>query len=115
MSQRRLNPFNAIKMSAEQSAGSVPYPTVDEVLNKLKYNGTFDYFRKTCLESIEAEVSLKWFTLTSSFLISTPTITISPSSLPSELMESTLKLLLGDTFRTTNGETAQQRTKSEAG
>lgn len=31
-------------------------PTVDEVLNKLKYNGTFDYFRKTCLESIEAEV-----------------------------------------------------------
>lgn len=30
--------------------------TVDEVLNKLKSNGTFDYFRKTCLESIEAEV-----------------------------------------------------------
>lgn len=32
-------------------------PEVDEVLAKLKYNGTFDSFRKACLESIEAEVS----------------------------------------------------------
>lgn len=35
-----------------------PFPTVDEVLNKLKSNGTFDQFRKTCLESIEGEVSI---------------------------------------------------------
>jgi len=34
-----------------------PFPIVDEVLNKLKSNGTFDQYRKTCLESIEAEVS----------------------------------------------------------
>lgn len=33
-----------------------PYPTVDEVLNKLKSNGTFDQFRKACLASVEAEV-----------------------------------------------------------
>lgn len=33
-----------------------PFPTVDEVLNKLKSNGTFDQFRKTCLASVEAEV-----------------------------------------------------------
>jgi hypothetical protein len=33
-------------------------PEVDEVLEKLKYDGTFDCFRKACLGSIEAEVSL---------------------------------------------------------
>lgn len=32
------------------------FPSVDEVLNELKSNGTFDQFRKTCLASVEAEV-----------------------------------------------------------
>ena len=33
-------------------------PSVDAVLGKLKSDGTFDQFRKTCLAAIEAEVSL---------------------------------------------------------
>ena len=41
-------------MANEKKLG--PFPTVDEVLNKLKSKGTFDQFRKTCLASIEAEV-----------------------------------------------------------
>ena len=36
-----------------------PFPMVDEVLTKLKSNGTFDQFRKECLASVEAEVKLK--------------------------------------------------------
>ena len=31
-------------------------PSAEAVLNKLKSDGTFDQFRKTCLASIEAEV-----------------------------------------------------------
>ena len=44
-----------------------PYPTVDDVLTKLKSNGTFDQFRKACLASVEAEVgtaNLCFITLT---------------------------------------------------
>ena len=37
------------------------FPSVDEVLNKLKSNGTFDQFRKTCLASVQAEVRLYVF------------------------------------------------------
>ena len=33
-------------------------PGADAVLNKLKSDGTFDQFRKTCLASIEAEVAI---------------------------------------------------------
>ena len=35
-----------------------PLPSVDAVLNKLKSDGTFDQFRKTCLSSIEGEVTI---------------------------------------------------------
>ena len=35
-----------------------PPPTAGAVLNKLKYDGTFDQFRKTCLSAIEAEVNV---------------------------------------------------------
>ncbi len=38
------------------SEGLGHLPSVSEVLDKLKSNGTFDYFRQTCLESIKAEV-----------------------------------------------------------
>lgn len=36
-----------------------PPPTAGAVLNKLKYDGTFDQFRKTCLSAIEAEPSFR--------------------------------------------------------
>lgn len=38
-------------------------PSADAVLDKLKSDGTFDQFRKTCLASIEAEVSVCMCTL----------------------------------------------------
>ena len=31
-------------------------PSVETVLNKVKSDGTFDQFRKTCLAAVEAEV-----------------------------------------------------------
>ena len=31
-------------------------PTIDEVLNELKRNGSFDKFRKSCLSTVQAEV-----------------------------------------------------------
>ena len=33
-------------------------PNVDSVLNKLKSDGTFDQFRRTCLGHIQGEVGL---------------------------------------------------------
>lgn len=33
-----------------------PLPSADAVLNKVKSDGTFDQFRKTCLATVEAEV-----------------------------------------------------------
>ncbi len=35
-----------------------PLPAPEAVLNKLKSDGTFDQFRKSCLAAIEAEVGL---------------------------------------------------------
>ena len=33
-----------------------PLPTPEAVLDKVKSDGTFDQFRKTCLAAVEAEV-----------------------------------------------------------
>lgn len=35
---------------------SLPLPTPEAVLDRVKSDGTFDQFRKTCLAAIEAEV-----------------------------------------------------------
>ena len=35
-----------------------PLPLVQDVLERLKFDGTFDQFRKTCLSAIEEEVSI---------------------------------------------------------
>ena len=34
----------------------LPLPSTEAVLDKVKSDGTFDQFRKTCLASVEAEV-----------------------------------------------------------
>jgi len=54
-------------MAAGDEEGS--FPSIDEVLNELKRNGTFDKFRKSCLASVQAEVSKKtsFFSLYLSF------------------------------------------------
>ena len=86
------------------------FPTVDEVLNKFKSNGTFDQFRKACLESIEAEVKTQHLI----FCIAKILVFVnfsSQSSRHSELMENILKLLPEDIFRALNGEIVRQRTK----
>lgn len=41
-------------MSLSEELGRLP--TIDEVLDELKSNGTFDQFRKSCLASVQAEV-----------------------------------------------------------
>ena len=41
-------------MAVSEEVGS--FPNIDEVLNELKRNGTFDQFRKSCLASVQAEV-----------------------------------------------------------
>ena len=53
-------------------------PSADTVLNKLKSDGTFDQFRKTCLASIEGEVKiLKMYMLNyTTLLVSGPTAII---------------------------------------
>ena len=40
----------------KQDHTSLPLPTVEAVLDKVKSDGTFDQFRKTCLAAVEAEV-----------------------------------------------------------
>lgn len=42
--------------AASPSEVAERFPSVDEVLNKLKSNGTFDLFRKNCLALVQAEV-----------------------------------------------------------
>ena len=37
----------------------LPLPSVETVLDKVKSDGTFDQFRKTCLAAVEAEVRYK--------------------------------------------------------
>ncbi len=37
-----------------------PLPGPDTVLNKLKSDGTFDQFRKSCLAAIESEVCCRF-------------------------------------------------------
>ena len=37
-------------------------PSTEVVLNKVKSDGTFDQFRKTCLAAVEAEVRLHFNT-----------------------------------------------------
>ncbi|CAI8016969.1 Biorientation of chromosomes in cell division protein 1-like 1 [Geodia barretti] len=43
----------------KQDHTSLPLPTVEAVLDKVKSDGTFDQFRKTCLAAVEAEPSMR--------------------------------------------------------
>lgn len=47
-------------MEALQSVQEAPlaFPSAEVVLDKVKSDGTFDQFRKTCLAAVEAEVDV---------------------------------------------------------
>lgn len=47
-------------MEALQSVQEAPlaFPSAEVVLDKVKSDGTFDQFRKTCLAAVEAEVNV---------------------------------------------------------
>lgn len=56
-------------MEALQPVQEAPLalPSAEIVLDKVKSDGTFDQFRKTCLAAVEAEVNDNTYTLTSFF------------------------------------------------
>lgn len=52
-------------MEALQSVQEAPlaFPSAEVVLDKVKSDGTFDQFRKTCLAAVEAEVDENLYSL----------------------------------------------------
>lgn len=59
-------------MEALQPVQEAPLtlPSAEAVLDKVKSDGTFDQFRKTCLAAVEAEVDDNTHTLTSFYPLS---------------------------------------------
>ena len=45
-----------LKRATAHQMEDSPLPTPEAVLDKVKSDGTFDQFRKTCLAAVEAEV-----------------------------------------------------------
>ena len=45
-------------MEARKDSQQLALPSAEAVLDKVKSDGTFDQFRKTCLAAVEAEVCL---------------------------------------------------------
>lgn len=61
-----------LKMEGRKEDNSLPLPTVEAVLDKVKSDGTFDQFRKTCLAAVEAEVYMESTVPVSQHILSGP-------------------------------------------